>query len=199
MLTNKQEAFCLAYVETNNASEAYRRSYNAKNMKPSTVNRSAFEVLENPNVAARIKELRADHAERHEITIDSLIQKLDVAYRVAINAEQTGAAVSAVMGQAKLLGLDDNKYQRIKAGSKQIKRLINKKNKGDITPLKAAQILEADGIDVPKTMMLEVEKELKTVVSDNADNNVDDSTGFENLTDEELYQLQSLLNKGDKS
>ena len=35
-LTPKQEAFCLAYMETGNASEAYRRAYDADNMKPAT-------------------------------------------------------------------------------------------------------------------------------------------------------------------
>ena len=28
-LTQKQENFCLAYIETGNASEAYRKAYNA--------------------------------------------------------------------------------------------------------------------------------------------------------------------------
>ncbi|MGU9998175.1 terminase small subunit, partial [Bordetella avium] len=37
-LTPKQEAFALAYVETGNASEAYRRAYSAERMKPETVN-----------------------------------------------------------------------------------------------------------------------------------------------------------------
>ena len=35
-LTEKQEAFCRAFVETGNASEAYRRSYDAKNMGQNT-------------------------------------------------------------------------------------------------------------------------------------------------------------------
>lgn len=37
-LTPKQETFCLAYIETGNASEAYRQAYDAENMKPDTVN-----------------------------------------------------------------------------------------------------------------------------------------------------------------
>ena len=35
-LTIKQEAFARAYVETGNASEAYRRAYNAENMQQIT-------------------------------------------------------------------------------------------------------------------------------------------------------------------
>jgi phage terminase small subunit len=37
-LTVKQENFCLAYMETGNASEAYRRAYNAGKMKPAVIN-----------------------------------------------------------------------------------------------------------------------------------------------------------------
>ena len=36
-LTAKQEAFARAYVETGNASEAYRRAYNAENMKQESI------------------------------------------------------------------------------------------------------------------------------------------------------------------
>ena len=35
-LTIKQNAFAMAYIETGNASEAYRRSYDAGNMAPHT-------------------------------------------------------------------------------------------------------------------------------------------------------------------
>ena len=36
-LTPKQENFCLAYLETGNASEAYRRAYDVANMKPESI------------------------------------------------------------------------------------------------------------------------------------------------------------------
>ena len=35
-LTIKKNAFAMAYIETGNASEAYRRSYDAGNMAPHT-------------------------------------------------------------------------------------------------------------------------------------------------------------------
>ena len=47
-LTIKQENFCQVYVETGNASEAYRRAYDAKNMKSETVRRTAKELPEKP-------------------------------------------------------------------------------------------------------------------------------------------------------
>lgn len=97
----------MAYVETGNASEAYRRSYNAEKMKPETVNRTAKEQLDNPKIAARLAELKAAHVERHEITVDDLIRELEEARSIAMAGErqQPAAMVAASMGKAKLLGL----------------------------------------------------------------------------------------------
>ncbi|MEE4462651.1 terminase small subunit [Azotobacter chroococcum] len=57
-LTPKQEKFCLAYLETGNASEAYRRAYSAQNMKPESIAVAASRVLGNAKVALRLAELR---------------------------------------------------------------------------------------------------------------------------------------------
>jgi len=45
-LTPKQEKFCNLYLETGNASEAYRSSYSASRMKPETIHRRAKELLD---------------------------------------------------------------------------------------------------------------------------------------------------------
>lgn len=110
-LTPKQEAFAIAYVETGNASEAYRRSYNAEKMKPETVNRTAKEQLDNPKIAARLAELKAAHVERHEVTVDDLIRELEEARSIAMAGErqQPAAMVAATMGKAKILGLVQDK------------------------------------------------------------------------------------------
>lgn len=112
-LTPKQEAFALAYIELGNASEAYRKAYNAKNMKPDSVNRKAKELLDNGKIAARINNLRADHVERHKITVDDLIRELEEARMAAYQQEkpQAGAMVAATMGKAKLLGLEITKTE----------------------------------------------------------------------------------------
>lgn len=78
-MTPKQDVFCRAYVETGNASEAYRRAYNTDDMKPSTVNRKAVELLENGKITARLDELQRVAQKRHEITVDSLIAELEAA------------------------------------------------------------------------------------------------------------------------
>ncbi|HDR0613963.1 terminase small subunit [Pasteurella multocida] len=106
-LTLKQENFCLQYIETGNASEAYRQAYHAENMKPDTINRKASELLSDGKITARIDELKAVHQQRHEITVDDLIRKLEDIYQKAISGNGSlNTAVNAVMGQAKLLGLD---------------------------------------------------------------------------------------------
>lgn len=59
-LTIKQENFCLAYVETGNASEAYRRAYPvSRKWKDETLWPRASRLLADCKVDARIKELRA--------------------------------------------------------------------------------------------------------------------------------------------
>ena len=57
-LTVKQEAFCLAYIETGNASEAYRRSYDVQDMKPESINRKAKELIDNGKITHRVARLK---------------------------------------------------------------------------------------------------------------------------------------------
>lgn len=106
MLTPKQEKFCQKYLELGNASEAYRQSYNAEKMKPESVNRKAKALIDNGKIAARLDELRAKIEKRHAITVDSLVDKLDKLYDESLKAAQLSAGVSAVMGIARLSGLD---------------------------------------------------------------------------------------------
>ena len=105
-LTQKQEAFCLAYVETGNASEAYRQSYNTKNSKPESVNRMAKDLLDNLKITSRIEELKSDAIERHKLTIDDLVAELQEARDLAKKVLQPTAMISSTMSKAKLLGLD---------------------------------------------------------------------------------------------
>lgn len=105
-LTQRQENFCLAYIEIGNASEAYRQSYSAVNMKPDTVWRAAKTLLDNSKVSARVTELREYAASRNEITVDSLISELEEARQLARQECKPEAMVSATMGKAKITGKD---------------------------------------------------------------------------------------------
>ena len=107
-LTIKQEKFAQLVVELGDKSKAYRGAYNAERMKPETVHKRSGELIANGAVAGRIDQLRAEAAKAHRCTVESLLIKLDAAYDTALASEtpQCSAAVSAVMAQAKLCGLD---------------------------------------------------------------------------------------------
>jgi phage terminase small subunit len=68
-LTLKQETFCQEYIKCGNASEAYRKAYNAENMKPETINRKASELLANGKIKARVQEL--DKEKKNEAIADA--------------------------------------------------------------------------------------------------------------------------------
>lgn len=106
-LTPKQEAFALAFFETGNAAEAYRRSYDvSENAKDQWIYVEACQLLDNPKVAIRLKKLR-DHAERHSIyTRQQALDEYENARDLAVKAGNPSAAVSAINGKVKLYGLE---------------------------------------------------------------------------------------------
>lgn len=104
-LTQKREAFCLAYIETGNQSEAYRAAFDAENMKAETVHKRASELMANGEVKGRIAELQAQAVERALVSVQSLTDELEEARALALQEGQPSAAVSASMGKAKLHGL----------------------------------------------------------------------------------------------
>jgi len=107
-MTPKQIAFCQAYLETGDASEAWRRSYDASKSNKNSVNRRGHEMLQHSKVIAYLAEERAHIMARHRITVDDLLSELEEARQLAMTADtpQSSAAVTATMGKAKLLGLD---------------------------------------------------------------------------------------------
>lgn len=107
-MTPKQIAFCQAYLETGDASEAWRRSYDASKSNKNSVNRRGHEMLQHSKVIAYLAEERAHIMARHRITVDDLLGELEEARTAALDADtvQSSAAVSATMSKAKLLGLD---------------------------------------------------------------------------------------------
>ena len=104
-LTLKQEAFCRSYIETGNASEAYRRAYNAKQMSSAAIEVEASRLLANPKVALRVTGLQETHQRRHEITLDSLTEMLKADRELARQEGEANAAINAVLALAKLHGL----------------------------------------------------------------------------------------------
>lgn len=66
-LTPKQEKFCQVYVDSDNASYAYRQAYNAEKMTTKTINECASRLLNDRKVTARVNEIRAERAEETKV------------------------------------------------------------------------------------------------------------------------------------
>lgn len=119
-LTQKQENFCLAYIESGNASEAYRSAYKAERMKSATINRKAAELMDNGKITARLEQLRAPVRERAQITLESHLERLNHLSLMAEQAEQYSAAIKAEESRGKVAGLYvekiDHSYRVIDSG-----------------------------------------------------------------------------------
>ena len=68
-LTSKQLAFACAFIETGNATEAYRRAYDASKMSKGAIEVEACRLLARPNVAAKVEELRGKAADVASILV----------------------------------------------------------------------------------------------------------------------------------
>ena len=104
-MTPKQELFAQVYLETSNASEAYKQAYNTQ-ANANTVNRKASQLLKHPEVSTHIIELQNEQRKKHHLTMDDILQELEQTRLLALKNKQCSAAISATMSKAKLLGLD---------------------------------------------------------------------------------------------
>ena len=111
-LTQKQESACQAYIECDgNQSAAYRQAYDAENMSPETIWKEASILFNLPHVTVRVLELQALHAERHNVTVDTITKELDENRKVAKYNDQSAAMTAATMGKAKIHGLVTDKKE----------------------------------------------------------------------------------------
>ncbi len=104
-LTQKQENFCAAYIETGNASEAYRKAYNAEKMKPETVNNKAHALLKKGEIRARLEELRKPATESAQITLAQHLSTLEELRDEARAEGRYSAAIAAEIARGKAAGL----------------------------------------------------------------------------------------------
>lgn len=72
-LTIRQENFVLAYLDSQNASAAYRIAYNTERMKEATVNRTAKRLADNPKIIARMNELRKPIIKKAQLRLEDVI------------------------------------------------------------------------------------------------------------------------------
>lgn len=108
-LTIKQEAFARAYVETGNASEAYRKAGYSQNQCDEAIHQNASKLL--AKVLPRVEQLQQKVIARHDVSVDTIAQMLREDRDLARTHKQSGPAVSATMCLAKLYGLITEKRE----------------------------------------------------------------------------------------
>lgn len=115
-LTTKREKFCQEYKKCGDQSEAYRKAFNCKNMKPETVNNNAYRLMQNTEIRARIKELQ-DKIEKKNILSAQQLQEeltkyiLDQKEEECIVTEGVGEGCS----QARLMSKKVQPKDKLKA------------------------------------------------------------------------------------
>ena len=106
-LTPKQEAFALAYFETGNAAEAYRRAYDvAENAKDSWIYVEACQLLDHPKISLRLQALQEQAEKLSMFTRLKALEEYEEARMLAMREGSASAAVGAVTGKVKLFGLE---------------------------------------------------------------------------------------------
>lgn len=104
-ITPKQLRFAKKYVETGNASEAYRQAYNTAGY-PQTIRPEASKLLNgNHNVSTMVKELQ----DKLIITTETQVMKLEKIHDLAVGDKQYASAINAVNSQSKHVGLINDK------------------------------------------------------------------------------------------
>jgi len=76
-LTLKQEKFCQEYMDTGNATEAYRRVYSTSRMKETTINRTAKELIDHPKVSTRLIQLKEQLRKTYDFSRERLLYELE--------------------------------------------------------------------------------------------------------------------------
>lgn len=117
-LTAKERAFCVEYVKTYNAGQAYMAIYDCK---PSTAKSDGYKILKRPEIINYIKELQKALVERYADAASIILNELmeDVLYRDEAGNHSPTWLKSADLAQ-KQLGL-----QKLKADIQAEQTVIN--------------------------------------------------------------------------
>ena len=103
----RHELFAQGLVERKTASQAYIEAGYREN------DGNATRLRQNDEIVARVAELQERALNRHDITVDTLTDELEEARLLAHQGGQAGAAVSAILGKAKLHGLGKETVQHV--------------------------------------------------------------------------------------
>jgi len=109
----KVEIFIKEYLESDNATNAYRVTYpsKAKRWKPATLTNAAYKLLNNKKVKERLAEVRKELEDQLYFGVRAAFEKYEKIYQMGITPSgehdnlSLAAAKGAVDSQARLFGL----------------------------------------------------------------------------------------------
>lgn len=125
MLTTKQEAFCLAYIESGNATDAYGKAGYSSRMSSKSINEAVSRMLKKPKIVARIEGIRLEAAEAAKMTLAGHLDELKRLRDLAANEGRFSAAVTAEVSRGKASGFYTEKLEHTVAGPPDITLIIN--------------------------------------------------------------------------
>lgn len=170
-LTVKQERFCDIYLETGNATEAYRQAYDCGNMKYDTIVRKACELLKNGNITARLEEKRISLTEQSDIRKQDILEELKaIAFSDIADYVDFDGVTLSIKSFDKLTPSQRKAIESIRKGKHGIEIRLHGKN------WSIDRICKMLGFDAPVVMEQRI------------------NSGFEDVTDDALKEkLMSIL------
>lgn len=75
-LTQKQENFCIERMKDGNATRAYKAVYSVKNMSEASIAQAVNDLIKNPKIVLRMKEIGAPVVEAAQVSAKQVIDEL---------------------------------------------------------------------------------------------------------------------------
>lgn len=76
MWTARKEKFCQEFKKTGNQTEAYRKAYSCKNMKPATIHSKAYKLMQMDDIKTRILALQDKIEKKNILSAQELQEEL---------------------------------------------------------------------------------------------------------------------------
>ena len=149
-LSSRQAAFARHYVEGNSMLDCYAKAGYASRGKAAEAN--AIHTRKVPKVAKAIVALQGIANNKSVITRETLAAHLFDHREAAIQSGQIGAANQAVMGVAKLMGLEVNKSEvahthsyEVEQATQELFNMLSRRGKAPALP--DPEVIDAEVID----------------------------------------------------
>ena len=108
-LTAKQDKFARLVAEGKTQADAYREAYNSAKMKPETIQNSAYKLMQNGEITARIEEYKKQFTKNldltSQITVERQLKYTQKAIQECLKSGDFNNYLKAMDMQNKLIGL----------------------------------------------------------------------------------------------